>query len=70
MEKNTKSCVITDVAIPGDCRMNEKEFEKIEKYQNLKRQMKRLWLLKKIEVATVIAGNLGCFSKGFNFHLK
>ena len=33
-----KSCVIIDVAIPGDCRIREKEIEKIEKYQNLKRE--------------------------------
>ena len=38
VDKRAKSCVIIDVAIPGDCRMREKEIEKIEKYQNLKRE--------------------------------
>ena len=38
VDKKEKSCVITDVAIPGDCRIREKEIEKIEKYQNLKRE--------------------------------
>ena len=47
VDKKAKSCVITDVAITGNCRIREKEIEKIEKYQNLKRELKRLWSLKK-----------------------
>ena len=37
-----------DVVIPGNCSIHEKEMEKIEKYQNLKGELKRLWLLKKV----------------------
>ena len=59
-------CVIIDVAIPGDCRIHEKEIEKIQKYQNLKREPKRLWSLKKVEVVPVVVGALGCISKGFS----
>ena len=66
VDKKAKSCVIIDVAIPGDCRIREKEIEKIEKYQNLKRELKRLWSLKKVEVVPVIVGALGCISKGFS----
>ena len=33
VDKKAISCVIIDVAIPGDCRICEKEIEKIEKYQ-------------------------------------
>ena len=65
VDKKTKSCVIIDVAIPGDCRIREKEIEKIEKYQNLKRELKKLWSLKKVEVVSVFVGALGCISKGF-----
>ena len=53
VNKKAKSCVIIDVAIPGDCRIHEKEIEKIEKYQNLKRE---LWSLKKVEVVPVVVG--------------
>ena len=35
MNKNKKSCAIIDIAIPGDIRVNEKEKEKIERYQKL-----------------------------------
>ena len=38
INKKAKSCVIIDVSIRGDCRIREKEIEKIEKYQNLKRE--------------------------------
>ena len=61
-----KSCVIIDVAVPGDCRIREKEIKKIEKDQNLKRDLKRLWSLKKVEVVPVVVGALGCISKSFS----
>ena len=66
VDKKANSCVIIDVAIPGDCRICEKEIEKIEIYQNLKRELKRFWSLKKVEVVPVVVGALGCISKGFS----
>ena len=39
VDKKVKSCIIIGVAIPGDCRIHEKEIKKIEKYQNLKRDL-------------------------------
>ena len=66
VDKKAKTCVIIDVAIPGDCRICEKEIEKIQKYQNLKRELKRFWSLKKVEVVPVVVGALGCISKGFS----
>ena len=66
VDKKAKSCVIIDVAIPGDGRIREKEIEKIEKYQNLKRELERLWSLKKVEVVPVVVGALGCISRGFS----
>ena len=66
VDTKANSCVIIDVALPGDCRIREKEIEKIEKYQNLKRELKRLWSLKKVEVVPVVVGALGCISKGFS----
>ena len=37
--KMEKTAIIIDVAIPGDTRIIDKEKEKIEKYQNLKRMI-------------------------------
>ena len=66
VDKKAKSCVIVDFAVPGDGRICEKEIEKIEKYQNLNRELKRLCSLKKVEVVSVVVGVLGCISKDFS----
>ena len=42
MNKNERSCAIIDIAIPGDIRVGEKEKEKIERYQELKREIIRM----------------------------
>ena len=42
LDKKAKSCIITDVSVPGDYRIRDKEIEKIEKDQNLKKELKRL----------------------------
>ena len=65
IRKEEKTCIIIDVAVPGDSRVNEKEIEKIEKYQDLKRELIRIWKLKKVQVVPVVVGALGCISKKF-----
>ena len=66
VDKKANSCAIIDVAVPGNSRIREKEVEKIEKYQNLKRELKRLSSLKKAEVVPVVIGALWCISKDFS----
>ena len=66
VDKKAKSCAVIDLAIPGDCRIHEKEIEKIGKYHNLKRELKRFWSLKKVKVVPVVVGALGSISKGFS----
>ena len=51
--------------MPGDKRIEEKEREKIEKYQEFKREIGRLWSLKKVQVIPVVVGALGSVSIGF-----
>ena len=50
-----KTAIIIDVAVPGDKRVIEKEKEKIEKHQNLKREIQRLRNLKKTDVVNTEA---------------
>ena len=64
--KKTKDAIIIDVAVPGDCRVHGKENEKVEKYQDLKREVNRLWSLRNMKVVQVVVGALGCVSKRFN----
>ena len=58
------------MAIPGDNRVGGKEIGKIEKYQELKREIKSLWLVRKIEVVPVVIGALGSVSKKFEQWMK
>ena len=52
-------------AVPADVRVGEKERKKMEKYQNLKREIGRLWKLKMVEIVLVKKGALGSVTKKF-----
>ena len=55
-----------DIAVPVDRRVEEKEQEKVEKYQDLKREIGRMWEIRKVQVVPVVIGALGSVSKGFD----
>ena len=55
VDKSKKSCHIIDVAIPEDSGAKEKEAEKVEKYQNLARELRRMWEVK-IKVVPIVLG--------------
>ena len=42
-DKRDKSCQIIDMAIPEDGRVREKEDEKVAKYQDLAREVRKMW---------------------------
>ena len=68
MKNNEKSCVIIDIA--GDIRLSEKEKEKIEKYQELKREIKRMWNIRNIKVIPVVVGALGSTLKKLKNYIE
>ena len=70
IDKKEKCCKIIDIAIPGDSRVNEKEREKMEKYQLLKDELVRLWDLKKVNVIPVVIAALGLVSSKCKKHLE
>lgn len=43
VKKKAKECVTIDIVVPGDVRAKIKEEEKIDKYQDLARDISRLW---------------------------
>ena len=55
--------------IPGDGRIEEKEREKISKYQDLKIEIERLWE-KQATVVSVVIGSLGSISRDLRKHLR
>ena len=46
IDKKKISCIIIDIAVPTDGRVHEKEKEKAEKYQDLRRKIGRIWQLR------------------------
>ena len=63
LEKQKRTCMIIDVACPFDIRVQEKEEEKIERYNYLKWELMRIWNCSKIIVILIIIGALGTVSK-------
>ena len=58
VEKKSNKYQIIDFAVPYDTRVDEKEKEKIQKYRDLARELKKLWN-KNVKVIPVIIGALG-----------
>jgi hypothetical protein len=66
-EKGT--CMLIDVAIPGDRNVIKKEAEKILKYEELIIEIQRMWNVK-TKVTPVIIGATGTISKPFRMYLN
>ena len=66
MIKKERACIIVDIAVPADGRVEEKEKEKVEKYQDLKREIGRLWRMRKVQIEPVVIGALGRVTEGFD----
>ena len=68
-KKKAKETIIVDIAVPGDSNVLQKETEKYEKYQNLAREIKRIWK-SWTKVMPVVVGALGSVSKKLAGHLE
>ena len=74
VDKKERSCRIIDLAVPGGSRIVEKELlrkrmNKIEQYQDLGRELQKIWNLK-VKIITLVAGSLGAIPKKFGNRLK
>ena len=63
LDKMERKCLIIDVACLFDTRVKDKEKEKIDNYQDLKRELKRNWKLRTVTVVPIMIGALGAVSK-------
>ena len=59
-----RSCKIIDFAVPGDSRIEENEKDKIEKYQDLGRELQKIWNVK-VKFMSLVVGSLGAILKQF-----
>ena len=69
VDKKERSCKIIDFAAPGDSKIEEKEKEKIEKYQYLGRDLQKIWNVK-VKIIPLVVGSLGAIPKQFCNRLK
>ena len=66
IDNKERKGIIINIAVPADVRVGEKEREKMEKYEDLKREIGRLWKLKMVEAIPVVIGALGSVTKEFD----
>ena len=69
IDKEKKECKIIEFAMPYDSRVNAKEVEKIEKYQDLAREVQKLWNMR-TKVIPIIIGALGTTPKKLSKRLE
>ena len=69
VDKKRRTCKIIDFAVPGDSRIEEKEKEKIEKYQDLRRELQKIWNVR-VKIIPLVVGSLGVIPKQFGNRLK
>ena len=63
LDKTEWKCQIIDVACPSHTWVKDKGEEKFENYQDLKRELKRIWKFRTVTVASVIIGASGAVWK-------
>ena len=66
IDKKERKGIIIDINVQANLRVGEKERKKLEKYQELKRKIGRLWKLKMVEVMLVLIRVLGGATKEFD----
>ena len=69
VDEKERSCKIIDFAVPGDSRIEEKAKDKIEKYQDLGRELQMIWNVK-MKIIPLVVGSLGAIPKQFGKRLK
>ena len=69
VDKKDRSCKIIDFAVPGDSRIEEKEKDKIENYQDLGRELQKIWNIK-VKIMPLVVASLDALPKQFDNRLK
>ena len=69
VDKKERICKIIDFAVPGDSRMEGKEKDKLEKYQDLGRGLQKIWNVN-VKVIPLVVGFLGAIPKQLGNRLK
>ena len=68
VDKNRRTCKIIDFAVPDDSRIEEKEKEKTEKYQDLRWELQKIWNVR-VKIVPLVVCSLGTIPKHFGNRL-
>jgi len=60
---------VIDITVPADAKVGEKEQEKMDRHQDLARELKRLWKVE-TKVILIVVGALGTVTKRLEKNLK
>ena len=69
VHKKERSCKIIDFAVPGGSRIEQKEKDKIEQYQELGRELQKI-LNVKVKIIPLAVCSLGAIPKQFGNRLQ
>ena len=69
VNKKRRTCKIVDFAVPGDSRIEEKEKEKTEKYEDPRRGLQKICNVR-VKIIPLVVGSLGVIPKQFGNRLK
>ena len=64
VDKKERIGKVIDFAVPRDSRIEEKDKVKIEKYQDLGRELQKIWNVK-VKIIPLVVGSLGAIAKQF-----
>ena len=70
VDKKRKTCKNVDFVVPGDSRIEEKEKEKIGKYQDQRQVLQKIWNVVRVKNIPLVVGSLGAIPKQFGNRLK
>ena len=68
-DQKERSRKIIDFVVPGDSRIEKKEKDKIAKYQDLGRELQKIWNVK-VKIIPLVLGPSGAIPKHFGNRLK
>jgi len=69
VDKDNTRALLIDIAVPADAGVEEKEHEKMDRYQDLAKELKRLWKVE-TKVIPIVVGAQGTVAKGLEKNLK
>ena len=69
VNKKERTCKIIDFAVPWDSRIEEKEKDQIEKDQDLRKELQKIWNVK-VKNIPLVVGCLGAIANQFGNRMK